>query len=140
MEQTKPTPKILLVEDDTLLTNLLKERLLEEGAHVEICSDGRDALKKIEETAPNLVVLGLILPTLSGIEVLARMRRNARTKNISVVILSQLHRKEDVRQVEAFGACDYFVKTDHTLEEMVDLIIKKIDCKPFSARTEPVSV
>lgn len=129
MKEAKDKPKVLLVQDDTLLNSLLTERLADEDVDVEICTDGADALKKIESIKPNLVVLDLILPSLSGIEILAKLRRHSSLKNTPVIILSQLSRKEDKQQINVFGVCDYFVKTEHTLAETVSVILKHLDCK-----------
>lgn len=124
----KTTPRVLIVEDDALLNSLLIERLEDEGVIVEACTDGKEALQKLEELEPNLVVLGLILPSLSGIELLARIRRHKKTKDASVIVLSQLHREQDRKQTDAYEVCEHFVKPEMTLEEMVESILKNLDC------------
>lgn len=130
MGKTESKKHILIVQDDALLNSLLKERLADEDVSAVLCRDGEEALKKMKERVPDLVVLGLILPSLSGIEVLARMRRTSALKETPVMILSQLHRREDIKQARAFEVCDFLVKTDYTLAEIVEIILGHIGCRP----------
>ncbi len=123
-------PNILVIQDDALLNNLLIERLALEGVNVVTCQDGKEGFALMRKLHPNLVVLGLILPSLSGIEVLVKMRRDATLKRIPVLILSYLRRNENIQQTKSFGVCDYLVKSDYTLDEIVEAILRNIDCIP----------
>jgi DNA-binding response OmpR family regulator len=139
MSTKEPKKHILIVQDDALLNSLLKERLQDENVVAVLCKDGAEALKKMQQHIPDLVVLGLILPSLSGIEVLAHMRRIPALKETPVMILSQIHRREDIKQVRAFDVCDFLVKTDYTLEEMIETMLGHIGCQPNLLLGETVS-
>ncbi|MFZ3130303.1 MAG: response regulator, partial [Desulfosporosinus sp.] len=82
--------KVLLVEDDPFLSNLLKVRLQKENVDVTLARDGEEALKRIEENKPGLVLLDLILPKKSGFEILEKISTDPQLKDMPIIILSNL--------------------------------------------------
>jgi two-component system, OmpR family, phosphate regulon response regulator PhoB len=103
-------PNILVVEDDEAIATLLHYNLEKEGARVEICADGEEALIRIDERAPDLVVLDWMLPTVSGIEVCRRLRQRPVTRNLPIIMLTARGEETDrVRGLDT-GADDYIVK------------------------------
>ncbi|MEK7105237.1 MAG: response regulator [Patescibacteria group bacterium] len=125
MPKTDTKRTILLVEDDQFLQKVLKQRLEKEMPYtIVVASDGEEALQKVAELSPYLVLLDIIIPKKSGFEVLSELRKNPATKTLPVVVLSNLGQQEDIRQMQDLGIKDYLVKADYSLSEMVEKIKK----------------
>ncbi len=108
--------RILVVEDEEALTTLLDYNLRQENFDVAIASDGEEALVKIDEAAPDIVILDWMLPKISGIEVCRRLRSKPETKNIPVIMLTARSEEADrIRGLET-GADDYLTKPFSTNE------------------------
>jgi two-component system phosphate regulon response regulator PhoB len=104
------SPSILVVEDEDSLATLLQYNLEKEGYAVSICADGEEALIRIDEKQPDLVVLDWMLPTVSGIEVCRRLRQRSETRNLPIVMLTARGEETDrIRGLDT-GADDYVVK------------------------------
>lgn len=103
-------PLILVVEDETALTTLLTYNLEREGYRVAHAGDGEEALLRVSEEMPDLVLLDWMLPSVSGIEICRRLRASGRTRNIPIVMLTARGEEGDrVRGLET-GADDYITK------------------------------
>jgi two-component system phosphate regulon response regulator PhoB len=103
-------PHILVVEDEDSLATLLQYNLDKEGYRVDLCADGEEALIRIDEKQPDLVVLDWMLPTVSGIEVCRRLRQRAETRNLPIIMLTARGEESDrIRGLDT-GADDYVVK------------------------------
>ena len=103
-------PYILVVEDEEALATLLHYNLEKEGAKVDLCADGEEALIRIDEKLPDLVILDWMLPTVSGIEVCRRLRQRSATRNLPIIMLTARGEESDrVRGLDT-GADDYIVK------------------------------
>jgi DNA-binding response OmpR family regulator len=111
--------KILVVEDDPFLSNLLKIRLEKERLNVILAKDGDEAIKKIQETDPDLILLDLILPKKSGFEVLQNISLDPNFKNKPVVIISNLGQTIDVQKAKELGAVEYFVKAKISIDDLI---------------------
>ena len=111
--------KILVVEDDPFLSNLLKIRLEKERLNVILAKDGDEAIKKIQETDPDLILLDLILPKKSGFEVLQNISLDPNFKNKPVVIISNLGQTSDVQKAKELGAIEYFVKAKISIDDLI---------------------
>jgi len=114
--------KILLIEDDKFLRELIIQKLGKEGYDVIEAPEGETGLLKIKEDKPDLVLLDLILPGIDGFEVLSRMKKDTDTKSVPVIILSNLGQKDDVKKGMDLGADDYLVKAHFTPGEIVEKI------------------
>jgi two-component system phosphate regulon response regulator PhoB len=107
---TSVQPYILVVEDEEALATLLHYNLDKEGCRVDICADGEEALIRIEEKQPDLIILDWMLPTVSGIEVCRRLRQRSGTRNLPIIMLTARGEESDrVRGLDT-GADDYIVK------------------------------
>lgn len=111
--------KILIIEDDNFLRELIVRKLLKEGFDIAEALDGEEGLKKIKEEKPDLVLLDLILPTLDGFEVLSKIKDDVDTQSIPVLILSNLGQKDEIERGLQLGAKDYLVKANFTPSEIV---------------------
>src|SRR6195952_876779 len=104
------TPHILVVEDEDSLSTLLQYNLAKEGYDVALAGDGEEALLRVEERLPDLVVLDWMLPKVSGIEVCRRLRQRNETRNLPIIMLTARGEETDrVRGLDT-GADDYVVK------------------------------
>lgn len=111
---------ILLVEDETLLANLLRQRLEREGFRVLLNRDGEEALKTLRETKPDLILLDIILPKISGFELMETLRADPALERAPIIIISNLGQESDVTKGQALGAIQYFVKAKVSIEELVE--------------------
>ena len=112
--------KILLIEDDKFLRELMNKKLLSLDYEVETAADGETGLVKIKEAKPDAVLLDLILPGINGFEVLEKAKKDPETANIPIVILSNLGQAEDIERGLKLGAVDFLVKAHFTPQEIVN--------------------
>jgi DNA-binding response OmpR family regulator len=112
--------KILIVEDDNFLLEMLAKASTEEGFNIEIAVDGMAGLEKIKNDSFDLVLLDLVLPKLHGLELLKKLK--AENNTTPVIVLSNLYDQESVDAATTLGAKDYIIKAQTTPEN----IIKKI--------------
>jgi len=100
-----------LVEDDTDLAQLVTHWLEREGYRVRSVASGRAALEALAgDPLPNLVLLDIMIPHISGLDILRRLRTNARTRKLPVVMMTSLMAEKDVKRGHLLGANDYIVK------------------------------
>ncbi len=111
--------KILIIEDDKFLRELMARKLSDEGYNVVEAVDGEDGVKKMKETNPDLVLLDLILPSIDGFEVLSRVKADSSIASIPIIILSNLGQKEEVEKGLNLGAVDYLIKAHFTPGEII---------------------
>lgn len=114
--------KIFFIEDDDFLRSLVITKLTKEGFVVEASSDGKNALAQIDQFKPSLLLLDLMLPAVSGFDILKEIRENMDWKTLKVIIFSNLGDEEDLRRGEELGADEYLIKANFTLDELVEKI------------------
>ena len=114
--------KVLIVEDDKFLRELIVKKVTTEGYEVSAAVDGEEGVKKAKETRPDLVLLDLILPGIDGFEVLSQIKQDPGLASIPVIILSNLGQKEDVEKGLKLGATDYLIKAHFTPGEIIEKI------------------
>ncbi len=113
---------ILVAEDDDFYGKIYTARLKNEGFDVFVAPDGEQALKAIRQRRPDLILLDLIMPVKDGFETLKELKSDPKLKNIPVLILTNLSQEDDIERVKKLGAKEYIVKTDLSVQEMVDKI------------------
>lgn len=118
--------KILIVEDDKFLRDLLERKLIKEGYEISVAVDGEEALRKVKEEKPDLVLLDLILPGVGGFDVLVQIKKDAELSEIPVIILSNLGQKDDIEKGLKLGAMDYLIKAHFAPGEIIEKIKKAI--------------
>lgn len=114
--------KVLIVEDDQFLRDLMSHKISKEGFETIEAVDGEEGLKKAIEKLPHIILLDLILPGMDGFDVVQRIRQESKTSKIPVVILSNLGQKDDVEKGLKLGATDYLVKAHNTPGEIVEKV------------------
>lgn len=118
--------KILFIEDESVLQKTFGEILKQEGYEMISALDGEIGLRLAKEKKPDLVLLDLILPKINGFSVLEKIKEDKETKDIPVVVLTNLEGLEDVDKALKMGATTYLVKANYSLEEVVAKIKKAL--------------
>jgi len=114
---------LLLIEDNPLLTGLYRAAFEKKGFEVIFAHDGESGLTLAKARKPHLIVLDLLMPGMDGYEVLARIKNDAETAHIKVVILTIINEKGAQKKAVKLGAVDFLVKSDLTLAKIVERII-----------------
>lgn len=117
---------ILFIEDESALQKTFGDLLTQEGYEMISALDGEIGLKLAKKEKPDLILLDLILPKVHGFEVLKKLKEEPETKNIPIIILTNLEGVGDVDKALALGATTYLVKAQYTLEEVLEKIKKAL--------------
>lgn len=111
--------KVLLVDDDPLIIRMYQNKLSNDGYQVATAFNGEEAFSKIAKEKPDIILLDIMMPKMNGVEVLKKLKSDDATKDIPVIILTNLgDSSEDVESAKKLGALDYVVKSDITLKEL----------------------
>lgn len=114
--------KILIVEDDMFLQGLEAGKLKKSGFDIASARNGTEAMTQIAQPGIDLILLDLILPDFDGFEILKKMQDNKPPKPIPVIVFSNLSSDEDIAKAKKLGATDFMVKSNFTLDELVEHI------------------
>src|SRR3989344_2535573 len=129
--------RVLIVEDDNFLRDLLARKLGKEEYAIEHASDGETALEMLKKSTPSVILLDIILPGIDGFEVLRRVRAEESGKNIPVIVLSNLGQRDDIEKAKVAGADDYLIKSNFTIDEIarkIRTLVTSRSLKPKPAR------
>lgn len=114
--------KILLVEDDDSLASVYVTRLEAEGFVIKRVPNGEDALAAAIEFKPDLILLDVMMPKVSGFDVLDILRNTPETANVQVIMLTALSQESDKKRAEELGVDDYLVKSQVVIADVVDKV------------------
>lgn len=120
---------ILLVEDDQMLAEMYQEKLNLEDYKVMIAENGVEAIK-LADKQPDLILLDIMMPEMNGFEVLKKVKENMKTKNIPVIVLTNLGSEsadKDKDLAMSLGAESYLVKSYHTPDEVITKVKSILD-------------
>lgn len=120
------TKKILLVEDEPIITELLRKKLIGEGYEVSAAGNGEDGLKMMRGVKPDLVLLDIIMPKVGGFEVMEEMQKDPRLEKIPVIVISNSGQPVELDRAQRLGAKDWLIKTEFDPQEVLDKVIKQI--------------
>jgi two-component system phosphate regulon response regulator PhoB len=112
--------KILLVEDDTNLREIYSARFSAEAYDVITASDGEEALATAVRERPDLIILDVMMPKISGFDVLDILRSTPETKDTKVIMMTALSQDTDKQRGESLGVNQYLIKSQVTLEDVVN--------------------
>ena len=118
--------KVLIIEDDDFLVGLEAAKIKSSGFEVVSAQTGEDALKKINEPKLDVILLDLLLPNFDGFEILKKIKENEKTKDIPVIIFSNLSENKDIEKAISLGATKFMVKSNFSLEELIEQVKKLI--------------
>lgn len=113
---------ILLAEDNKFLRRAAEGILRRHGFTVLTAADGEEALKLAQSSAPDLILLDIMMPKMNGFDVLRALKREPATSSIPVIVLSNLDQQNDVATARELGAVGYWMKAGVGLEELVDRV------------------
>lgn len=116
--------QILLVEDDPLLVNLYKEKFENEGFGLLVAEDGEAGLELAldKKETVDIVILDLLLPKMSGIEILSELKKVPEYEKIPIIVLTNMSRQEENRKALELGAKEYLIKADLTPSQLVEKV------------------
>lgn len=118
--------KVLVIDDEKVLRELLLSKIRQAGFDVVGASDGGEGLKKAIDEHPDLILLDIIMPKMDGITMLKKLREDDWGKNASVIVLSNLNTAEAVEKSLENKVYDYLVKVDYSLDDLVGVVKKKL--------------
>ena len=133
--------KVLIIEDDLLLNTLLMDKLSqlrEKGLEVYLATNGEEGLAKARELKPNLIMLDLVLPGMTGFDFLELIRKEEGLSKTPTVILSNLSDDSDKEHAKLLGVVAYFVKADFSLSEITKAIEEVLAHREVTPHTTPV--
>ncbi len=114
--------KILVVEDDPLISRMYQKIFSFEGFEVEMAGDGEEGWEKVKKVNPNLILLDIMMPKMNGLQVLEKLKLDPDTKKIPVVMLTNLAGVQDAETALAKGAIKYIVKSEHEPQEITKMV------------------
>jgi len=119
--------KILIVEDDPLISRMYQRVFNFEGFDVEMARNGEEGLKKLKKERPTIMLLDIMMPKMTGIDVLREMKADKNTKGLPVVVLTNLSGMKDAETAIELGAVKFIVKSDNRPTEVVAQIREILD-------------
>ena len=116
------TYKIVIVEDEEVLLDVLKKKLIVEGYEVVTAMDGEKGLSTIRSEKPDLILLDIMLPKMDGYQIMEAIKKDSKTKTIPVVVISNSGQPVEIKRLLDLGANDYLVKADFSPEEVMEKV------------------
>ncbi len=110
--------RVLLVEDDKLLRKACEEGLKRRGYTVITAGDGEEAIQQARTGSPDIILMDMLMPKLSGREALSVLKKDEKTRHIPIVILSNSSIDADIKEAKDLGAIGYLVKASLSLQEL----------------------
>lgn len=114
--------RILIVEDDPLMSRMYQKIFTFEGFEVSLAYNGEEGFEKVVQEKPTLVLLDVMMPKMNGIQVLEKIKIDPTTKTIPVVMLTNLAGQQDAERALAKGAVKYIVKSEYEPKQIVNMV------------------
>lgn len=118
--------KILIIEDEELLHNLLRKKLIVAGYDVSISEDGQKGMDSMRKDIPDLILLDIVMPNKNGFEVMEEMQKDESLKNIPVIIISNSGQPVEIDKAKKLGVKDWLIKTEFEPLEVIKKVKKQI--------------
>ena len=119
-----PKLRILVGEDDTFYAKIFQLKLTKEGYDVCIASNGEEVVALSRSYKPKLILLDLIMPRKNGFDALAELQNDTSLSSIPVIVFSNLSQDEDIAKATSLGAKHYMVKSNVSIQEMLEAVKK----------------
>ena len=118
--------KVLIVEDEEIMIDLLQKKLTKEGYETSVARDGQEGLEMMKEVKPDLILLDIIMPKMGGFEVMEEMAKIKELKKIPVIVISNSGQPVELDRAQKLGAKDWLIKTEFDPQEVIDKVVKQI--------------
>ena len=113
---------LLIIEDDPLMSRMYQKIFKFEGFNIDTVSEGEEGLSKVKSQKPTLILLDIMMPKMNGLEVLEKLKADPATKNIPVVVLTNLAGATDADRAISMGAVKYIIKSEHEPKEVANMV------------------
>ena len=117
--------RILIIEDEELVREVLKKRLSKEGYEVFLAEKGEEGLEKIKKILPDLIILDLVMPKTKGFEIMKEVKRRKKLKEIPIIVISNSGKKSELELAKEKGAVDWIIKTEFDIQNILKKIKKQ---------------
>ncbi|MDO8524170.1 MAG: response regulator [bacterium] len=114
--------KILILEDEVIILELLTKKLQREGYEVKTAQNGKEGLAMMEKEVPDLVLTDVIMPEKDGFDVILEMKQNELLKNVPIIIISNSGQPVEIDRAKELGVDDWVIKTDFDPQEIVQKV------------------
>ena len=114
--------KILIVEDDPLMSRMYQKIFKFEGYEVEMAGNGEEGLEKAKKEKPTLILLDVMMPKMNGLQTLEKLKLDSDTKAIPVIMLTNLAGQQDAETALAKGAVKYIVKSQYEPKQVTNMV------------------
>ncbi|PJA01009.1 response regulator [bacterium (Candidatus Gribaldobacteria) CG_4_10_14_0_2_um_filter_33_15] len=118
--------KILIAEDEAILSTLLEKKLIEEGYQIFVAEDGEKTMEILNKEEVDLLLLDIIMPKKSGFEVMEEMKKDSKLSKIPIIIISNSGQPVELSKIKELGAKDWLIKTEFAPQEVVEKVKKQI--------------
>ena len=122
LEDSIKKKRILLIEDDAFIAQLYGLKFKQTPYEFILAKDGDEGISLAKEDKPDLILLDIILPKNNGFTILENLKKDESTKNIPVILLTNLGQQENIQKGMTLGAVDYIIKAHHTPQEVVEKV------------------
>jgi DNA-binding response OmpR family regulator len=131
--------KILIIEDDQIVANVYRNKLAVEGYQTELAPDGETGLKTLRTLKPDLIVLDLMLPKMSGVDVIREVRSEAEFSKLPIIVFSNTYLTNMIQQAWKAGANKCLSKASCSPREVVDVVRNTIGPSGAMSQVEPIT-
>ncbi len=121
--------KVLLIEDDADLVEMYKLKFIGSGYEIITSFKGAEGLELAKKEKPDIILLDIILPEVDGFAILTELKKDPKTRNIPVLMLTNLGQESDIKKGKELGVTDYLIKANFTPSEVVEKVKKLINNK-----------
>ena len=118
--------KVLIIEDEELIIDLLKKKLIQEGYEVFTAYNGEQGMEKLKSVKPDIVLLDIVMPKKSGYEVMEEMSKDPELNKIPIIVISNSGQPVELDKAKNLGAKDWLVKTEFDPKEVVEKVRRLI--------------
>ena len=118
--------KVLIIEDEEIMIDLLQRKLTQEGYEVSVARDGEEGLEAMRKVKLDLILLDIIMPKMGGFEVMEEMAKDKELKKIPVIVISNSGQPVELNRAQKLGAKDWLIKTEFDPQEVLGKVVKQI--------------
>lgn len=136
MPKGMSSPTILIIEDQKVLLDALVEKLTHAGYNVLTAEDGKSGLELFTNAVPDLVLLDIILPKMSGIEILKQVKQDPKVAQIPIIVISNSGQPVEIEELLRIGVKDYLIKAEFEPEEVLEKMEKVLGPRPIPSRNK----